>query len=206
MAERGVTALSDMELLMVVLGSGNSRHDVRRLSEMIHRVLEEKKEAITINDLKEIPGIGLAKASQVMAALEYGRRRLDQTYEKIRKKEDVVSLLGEYRTKKQEHFLVLTLDGANRLIGKWVVFIGTLNASMVHPREVFAHAISDRAASIILVHNHPSGQLEASKEDMTVTERLCRAGELLGIDILDHIILTAQASLSMKEFYPLCWK
>ena len=104
--------------------------------------------------------------------------------------EKAVELLADIRDKKQEYFVCLTLDGANRLIAKRVVTIGTLTASLVHPREVFADAIADRAASIIVAHNHPSGSLEASQADKEVTNRLRQAGQLLGISLVDHIIIT----------------
>jgi DNA repair protein RadC len=102
----------------------------------------------------------------------------------------VLPLLSDIRDKKQEYFVLLTLDGANRLIHKHVVTIGTLTASLVHPREVFAPAIADRAASIIVAHNHPSGNLDPSQADCEITERLKQAGELLGVNLIDHIIVT----------------
>ncbi len=94
---------------------------------------------------------------------------------------------------------MLTLDGANRLIDNAIVFVGTLDQSLIHPREIFAKAIEDRAASIILAHNHPSGNLEASRQDIEVTEKLKRAGELLGIEVLDHLIVTKHGFLSIRE-------
>ncbi len=202
MLEKGAAALSDQELLAVVLGSGNGNHDVGYLAERVLEQIQEKNGSIGMADLVGVPGLGQAKSSQVLALLEYGRRCAQPISSKISRPQDVFVLLGAYRNRKQEHFIVLTLDGANQLIEKRVIFIGTLNASMVHPREVFAEAIADRAASIILAHNHPSGQLSPSVEDMSVTERLCRAGELLGIDILDHVIFSAGGFLSMKETHP----
>lgn len=118
---------------------------------------------------------------------------------KITSPENVFSLVSDVVPKKQEHFLVITLDGANQVIKKHVVFIGTLNASMVHPREVFLAAIEDRSASIILVHNHPSGQLEPSREDIALTKRLKDGGDILGIDVLDHVIVSKNGFLSLKE-------
>jgi len=202
MCERGVGALSDVDLLAVVLGSGSALHDVRSLATKIDTLIEERREKTTLEELCRIPGIGPARSCRVLAAAEYFRRRFLPEGCKIRKPEDAVALVREYRDRKQEHFLVITLDGANRIIEKRVVFIGTLNASMVHPREVFALAISDRAASIILVHNHPSGQLEPSREDIALTERLRKGADLLGIDIMDHIIITADTFLSMRETQP----
>lgn len=199
LVERGVSALKDEELLAVILGRGNRDNDVRTISVAIHREIEEKKENLKMDDLLGIPGVGPAKAGQVLAALEYSRRGLVTDRPKITGPGTVLALVGEIRARRQEHFLVLSLDGANRLIEKRVVFIGTLNASLVHPREVFALAITDRAAAIILVHNHPSGQLEPSREDLAITERLCQAGELLGIEVLDHLIVTAESHVSFNE-------
>ena len=118
---------------------------------------------------------------------------------KINGPENVFSLVSDVTTKMQEHFIVITLDGANQVIKKHVVFIGTLNASMVHPREVFLAAIEDRSASIILVHNHPSGNLEPSREDIALTKRLKDGGDILGIDVLDHVIVSKNGFCSLKE-------
>jgi DNA repair protein RadC len=117
---------------------------------------------------------------------------------KITNPESVFALVSDILDKKQEHFVVITLDGANKVVNKHVLFIGTLNASLVHPREVFAAAIEDRAASIILSHNHPSGQLVPSREDIAITQRLKSGGEILGIEVLDHIIVTTSGYYSMK--------
>ncbi len=103
------------------------------------------------------------------------------------------------KNKKQEYFMTITLDGANHIIEKRVVFIGTLNRSLIHPREIFADALTDRAASIIIAHNHPSGQLEASVEDLHVTQRIKESGKLLGIELLDHIIFTKDGFLSLAD-------
>jgi DNA repair protein RadC len=107
--------------------------------------------------------------------------------------------LKEYSNKKQEYFIAITLDGASHIIEKRIISIGTLNQSLVHPREVFADAVSDRAAGIIIAHNHPSGQLEASHEDKMVTRRLKEAGKLMGIELLDHLIVTKSGYLSFRE-------
>ena len=117
----------------------------------------------------------------------------------IRSFRDVIPLIEEYRHVKQEHFLSLTLDGSGCLIQRRIITIGTLNASLVHPREVFAPAIEERAASIIVAHNHPSGSVEPSQEDHNVTRRLRQSGELLGIPLLDHIIISSAGEVSFKE-------
>ena len=126
----------------------------------------------------------------------YSRPKLNQ---KIRSAEDVYRHLTEYCDLDREHFIELTLDGASRIINTRVISIGTLNQSLVHPREVFKPAIMDGAAGIILAHNHPSGQLEASIEDKRVTKRLKEVGKLMGIELLDHVILTVDGYLSLRD-------
>lgn len=133
-----------------------------------------------------------------MAGFELWRRQFEVSERPIiDSPEKAVEQLVDIRDKKQEYFVCLTLDGANRLIAKRIITIGTLTASLVHPREVFAEAISDRAASIIVAHNHPSGNLEPSQADTQITERLKIAGELLGISIVDHIVVTSRGSASI---------
>jgi DNA repair protein RadC len=118
---------------------------------------------------------------------------------KITKPEDILPLIAEYRQKRQEHFICLTLNGAGEVLGNRVITVGLLNHSLVHPREVFAEAITDRAASIICVHNHPSGSLEPSSQDIAITNQLREAGSLIGIQLIDHIIVTKNGHTSMRE-------
>ena len=187
---RGAAALSDYELLMAIIGSGSAHADVTKIARDVRKILGEKGSNLTYEDLLKIKGLGAAKATQLMASFELWRRQFEVSERPIiDSAEKAVELLGDIRSKKQEYFVCLTLDGANRLIAKRVISIGTLTASLVHPREVFAEAITDRAASIVVAHNHPSGNLEPSIADKEVTERLRQAGEILGIEVLDHLIL-----------------
>ena len=188
---RGAAALSDYELLMAMIGSGNAQADVTKIARDVRKILREKGSDLAYEDLLKIKGLGAAKAAQLMAGFELWRRQFEVSERPIiDSAEKAVGLLSDIRDKKQEYFVCLTLDGANRLIAKRVISIGTLTASLVHPREVFAEAITDRAASIIVAHNHPSGNLEPSAADKQVTERLKEAGEVLGINLLDHLIIT----------------
>lgn len=132
----------------------------------ILKLAQDDFDNINLEKLTDIEGVGLAKACQIMAAIEFSKKFLVKEGIKVKNIDDVVKLVEELRAKKQKYFLSLTLDGASYLIQKRIVFIGTLNHSIVHPREVFANAISDRAAGIIFVHNHPSGNIDPSKEDM----------------------------------------
>lgn len=192
MLAKGQGYLSNAELLQVVIGSGIKGADVTQIADEILELLERFHCKPTLEQLIKIKGVSTATATKLLASLEL-TGRLNYTGKPINTEDDVLPLLTDIRFKKQEHFVVLTLDGANRLIEKRVVTIGTLNASLVHPREVFADAITDRAAGIVVAHNHPGGSLEPSGPDRVVTKRLKAAGELLGIKLLDHIIVTPTA-------------
>ena len=191
LAKFGSAKLSDLELLMAVIGSGNAQAGVEQIARSVLKLIKTQGADIDYATLREVTGLGEAKIAVLLANFELARRYLlDSDKPIIDSPEKAVELLADIRDKKQEYFVCLTLDGANRLIAKRVISIGTLTASLVHPREVFADAIADRAASIIVAHNHPSGDLRPSSADMAVTERLKQAGELLGISLVDHIILT----------------
>ena len=196
---KGAAALKEYELLAILLGSGTQGKDVIKLSKEIIKLFDDDFESLTLNRLVEIHGLGKAKAMQILSAVELSRRYLIKQNVKITSAEDVHRELQEYALKKQEHFLVITLDGASHIIEKRIISIGTLNQSLVHPREVFADAISDRAAGIIIAHNHPSGQLEPSIEDKRVTKRLKEVGTIMGIELLDHVILSREGYLSLRE-------
>ena len=193
---KGAAALSDIELLQAIIGSGGkdngAKHIARNLNDMIQRVGAAN---LTIYDLKSVKGIGDAKAAMLSAALEFwGRKMIKQTAPLIDSPERAAEQLSFIRSKKQEHFVMITLDGARRMIKCRTISIGTLMSSLVHPREVFAPAIEDRAASIIIGHNHPSGMLDISEQDREVTKRIRQAGELLGIRLDDHIIVAECAA------------
>ena len=190
-AKKGVTALSDYELLMAIIGSGNAQADVTKIARDVCKLITEMGSDLTYQDLLNVKSLGPAKATQIMAGFELWRRQFEVSERPIiDSPEKAVEQLADIRDKKQEYFVCLTLDGANRLIAKRIISIGTLTSSLVHPREVFAEAITDRAASIIVAHNHPSGSLGASVTDIEATRRLIEASFLLGIKLIDHIIVT----------------
>ena len=195
---KGAKALSNLELLAVLLGSGIKGKGVFEVAKDILNLTKDNFDSINIETLKNIEGVGLAKACQIMAAIEFAKRFLVNEGIKIKNTEDVVNLARELKTKKQEYFLSLTLDGASNLIQKRTVFIGTLNQSIVHPREIFADAISDRAAGIIFVHNHPSADISPSKEDIAITRRLIETGKIVGIEVKDHIIVSRNGHFSFQ--------
>ncbi len=194
LARYGAARLSDLELLMAIIGSGNKQADVGKIAREVLKILRQKGGDVSYDDLRGVVGLGEAKIPVIVASLELARRHLlDSDQPIIDSPEKAVELLADIRDKKQEYFVCLTLDGANRLITKRVVTIGTLTASLVHPREVFADAIADRAASVIVAHNHPSGSLRPSQVDIAMTERLKYAGELLGIPLISHLLITKQS-------------
>ena len=196
---KGEAALSDAELLAVLLGSGTKRCSVLDLSVKILNALDGSLATADAQTLLEVNGVGKAKACQVLAAMELGRRHLSRRRGVIRDAEDALPYLAGIRKERQEHFVCLSLNGANEVLATRVVTVGLLDSNQVHPREVYADPITDRAASIICAHNHPSGTLEASPEDLAITRRLVKAGEVLGIRVLDHLIVTEEGFLSMKQ-------
>jgi len=195
---RGATALSDVELLQAVIGSGGKGNDYTQIADNLNSVINEKgAEYLTIDDVRDVKGIGPAKATVVFAALEFWRRKFTrQPAPLIDAPDKAVAQLEFIRDKHQEHFVVLTLDGARRLINCHLITIGTLTASLVHPREVFSPAIEDRAASVIIAHNHPSGSLDISEQDREVSKRIRESGDLLGIKLDDHLVVTADGYAS----------
>jgi DNA repair protein RadC len=196
---KGPKALSDTELLAILLGSGIKGKDVFHVAQAILRKLDKYKGKIDIKTLQSTEGIGFAKACQILASLEFARRRLLNEAIVIHKADDVLPLISYIAYKKQEYFLCVSLNGANEVIANRVVTVGLLNANQIHPREVFVDAISDRAASVILAHNHPSGALKPSPNDIAVTNQMVDAGKILGIEVVDHIIITKRGFLSLKE-------
>lgn len=196
----GLGALKNYELIAILLGSGVKGKDVIKLSREIEKYFDRDFETLDLKSLLSIHGLGEAKASQIISAIELSKRYIQkEPYKNISCANDVYEELKAYKNKQQEYFIALYLDGANNLCETKVITIGTLNQSLVHPREVFSHAIEKRCGAIIVAHNHPSGILEASREDINVTKRLKEAGKILGIELLDHIIFTKDAFVSLKE-------
>jgi len=201
----GSEALSAQEILALILGRGVKGESVMVTAQrLLSRFGNLKGVAnASIEELTEIRGIGPAKAAQIKAAVELSKRLEGPVDERekpvIKSPEDVVSIVkSQLKGKKKEHFLVLCLDTRNNVINCRAISMGSLDTSIVHPREVFKEAISSSAASVILVHNHPSGDPEPSKEDIELTKRLAKAGEIMGIEVLDHIIVCDKSYSSLK--------
>ena len=197
--EKGVFALTDEELVTAILGAGTAGIDVRTIARQVAGLIREHKAGLTLDHLLAVPGMGLAKAGQILSAFELARRHLLKDGVKITVAQDVLPLVADISSKQQEYFVCISLNGANEVIEKRVVTIGLLDKSPVHPREVFADVIADRAAAVIFVHNHPSGELQPSEADLRIHEQLTEAGKILGIRILDQIIVTKKGHFSFKE-------
>jgi len=197
--ERGAAALSDEELVAAILGMGTAGVDLRTLAKRVAGLIQERREGLGLEHLLEVPGMGLAKAAQILSAFELARRHLLKETSKIACARDVLPLLADIAGKQQECFVCISLNGANEVIEKRLVTIGLLNQSQVHPREVFADAIADRAAAVIFAHNHPSGGLQPSDSDLQTHNQLAQAGKILGLKVLDHIIVTRKGYFSFQE-------
>ena len=201
----GVAALGDNELLALVLGSGTRRAGALALANLVLEAAGGIHElaACTGGELRRIPGVGEAKAGQVQAAIELGRRTLlrqpADRPQLLTPGEVAMYLLPEFGARPVEQFGIVLLDAKHRLVRTVVLTVGTLDRSVVHPREVFREAASARAAGIVLFHNHPSGDPMPSADDLALTRRLVAAGELMGIDVLDHLVLTATRFVSLRE-------
>lgn len=196
---KGAAALSDQELLAVLLGKGTPGMDVMTLAGKLARVIDEKGLHVKAEDLTPFDGVGDAKATLILAAIEFARRRIKPEGLKIEAPADVLPLIRHYADRKQEHFLAITINGANEVLNVRVVSIGLIDRSPVHPREVFADAITDRASGIIVAHNHPAGALAPSQFDTQATQQLKQAGDILGIPLLDHIIFNRDRYFSYLE-------
>lgn len=194
----GIEALSDKELLMLLIGSGSSRRNVEELADELLADLD-RNPRLSAADIMKISGIGIAKASAIGAALELGRRRVSKRAPSISNPSDIYREIRHFSSREQESLVVVMLNGAHEVIGTFVATVGLLNKTIVHPREVYAAAIKERAAAIAIAHNHPSGNVLPSDDDKDVTVRIRKAGDILGIKLLDHLIFTDEKYYSFLE-------
>lgn len=188
----GTGKLSDAELLAILLRTGTKDLDVLKLSQKILQKFEKDKFInVSINDLKDIHGLGIVKSCEIIACFELGRRMLQGKKSSILlSPKDIWERMEDIRGSKKEHFVVFYLDSRNQEIQREIISVGTLNESLVHPREVFEGAIKNNAASIIIAHNHPSGHLEPSEADIDITKKIIQAGKILGIQVVDHVVVS----------------
>lgn len=195
----GAQSLRDEELLSIILGSGSSRAPLHEIAKRACAVIDGANGSLSPKSFEDVRGIGPSKATQICAAIEFARRRIKPAGVRVSCAGDVYPLLRHYGDRKQEHFIVIALNGAHEVLSVRVATVGLLNSAQVHPREVFAEAITERAAAIIVAHNHPSGALTPSAEDREVTARLKKSGAVLGIPVLDHLIFSRDGFMSFAD-------
>ena len=199
----GASSLSNEELLALILGSGSHECSVFELSRRLSEFLSTETSVPTLERLKKIRGLGKVKAAQILACLELsGRFILSDKAIPVSVPEDILSRVAYMKYEAQEHLVVISLNSANYIVRVHELTTGLVNQTPVHPREAFAMAIEDRAVSVIFVHNHPSGSLEPSSEDISITRVLCAAGKNLQIPVLDHIIIGKRGFTSMCRMFP----
>ena len=197
--EHGLSFLFDEELVMLILGSGNRQLPVEMMAKKISEVLDDSDVEEVVDKLLRIKGVGQGKALAVAAALELGRRRNCHLRAPVKTPGDIVPFVKNYAVSEKEHFLLVTLNGGHEIIQIHVISVGTLNRTLIHPREVFTVAMRDNAAAIIVSHNHPSGNCEPSDEDIEVTDILEKVSVIMGIELLDHVIVSRESYFSFLE-------
>jgi len=201
LVRKGAPALSDFELLEVMVGNGTTQADVSQIARQLLKAFRRGTDTLSYEMLVSLRGVSTGQATRILASLELARRHLVRDVQPLRTQQDVVARLDDIRGRQQEHFIALSLDGAQRLIAQRTITIGTLDTVLAHPREVFSDPIVDRAASVIVAHNHPSGEAKPSSKDTTLTQQLAAAGQLLGVPLRDHIIITRTDVYSFRQHH-----
>lgn len=197
----GPEKLSNSKLLAILLRSGKKGENVTEMAQkVLRRYGTQSLPNLNFTELRKFPGIGPAKACEIVACFELGKRLLkDKKAEIFLTPKDVWEELKDLRNHKKEHFVVFYLDSRNQEIKREIISVGSLNANLVHPREVFEPAVRDLAAQVLLAHNHPAGNPEPSQDDLTITKKLVESGKILGIEVIDHVIVTKNGFLSFKQ-------
>ena len=197
---KGAESLSDLELIMLLVSSGTAERPLNEVSSELLTLLDKSEEP-DYKSICAIKGLGRAKSSQILAALELGRRRMKKygIGPSISSPGDIFREVRHYATRDQEQFIVLVLNGAHEVLNVFVATVGLVNKTLVHPREIFSDAIQRRGTAIAIAHNHPSGKLDPSEDDINVTKRILISGDILGIKVLDHIIFSSSSYYSFLE-------
>jgi len=201
--QKGTQNLKDEELLAILLRTGvEGKSAIQTAKQILNKYSKKRLLRLSYEDLIKIKGIGPAKACTILAAIELVKRALkigEETLPKIQSIKDVIAQFSYLREKTREHLAALYLNARNEVVFKKHIFVGTLDANIAHPREIFEQALTNHASAVILVHNHPSGDPEPSKADLEITKRIVEAGKIMGIDVLDHIIITKNKVFSFKR-------
>ena len=195
----GISYPDDEELIILILGKGTKNNPIESLAEKVTKTINSSNEEELIPNLKKINGMGESRALIIAAALELGRRRRGILRSSINAPKDVIPFLQHYTLMPTEHFITVTVNGAKEILSTRVVSVGTINKALIHPREVFANAVSEYASGIICCHNHPCGQCYPSNADIDSTKILQKAAKILGIVFMDHIIITKEDYFSFLE-------
>lgn len=195
----GIYYPSDEELIMLILGRGTRKNPIELLSQEVIDMLNASNDENLIQNLVSIEGVGTSRALVIAAALELGRRRNSYQKKAVNKPSDIVPYVQHYSLKPTEHFVTATVNGAHELIKIRLISVGTTNRTLVHPREIFAGAVSEHASGIICCHNHPYGKCSPSHADVESTKVLQQAAGILGITFMDHIIITKNDYFSFLE-------
>jgi DNA repair protein RadC len=199
MVRFGSGSISNLDLVVAILGTGIPGKPVRRLAREVLDQITQSTHSFDINKLMVIAGMGEAKSCAIAAAIELGRRIFSTRGTRITMPKDAYPLLIHFADLRQEHFIVISLNGGHEVNAVREITKGLINKTVVHPREVFADPITDRACAVIVAHNHPSGNLEPSEEDLDITKRLRQSGDILGIPVLDHLVFSETGYFSFVE-------
>jgi len=199
MVRFGSGSISNLDLVVAILGTGIPGKPVRRLAREVLDQITQSTHSFDISKLMVIAGMGEAKSCAVAAAIELGRRIFSTRGTRITMPKDAYPLLIHFADLRQEHFIVISLNGGHEVNAVREITKGLINKTVVHPREVFADPITDRACAVIVAHNHPSGNLEPSEEDLDITKRLRQSGDILGIPVLDHLVFSETGYFSFVE-------
>ncbi len=201
--KKGTRSLKKEELLAILLRTGlKGKNAIEVARDILERYGDKKLLEVSYEELRNMRGVGLTKATQILAAIELGSRLFKEKSEKeiyINSSQDVVKEVNHIKENKKKNFVVLYLDARSKLIHKETISIGTLNASLIHPREVFEPAIRYLAAQIVLAHNHPSGDSDPSEDDIEITKQLTSAGQILDIEVVEHVVITQNNHFSFKD-------
>ncbi len=195
---QGVRSLSDQELLMILLGQGNAQRGIEEISRDVLSLLD-KGQNFPLSSLMNIPGVGRAKGATILASMEFGRRKNIRKPKQYTSHSDIFMEIRHFAGRSQESLIVLSFNGAMELLDTTVATVGFVNQTFIHPREIFSEALKKRASFVIVAHNHPSGILIPSREDIAGTARIMTAGDILGIPVVDHLIFTESAYYSFAD-------